>query len=456
MAKSMGRPLGRTSSASPTSTVFLPRHVMSVEYHPRDKYGFKKKTTEVTVEQYDRWYDKYEGYVKRRTKKWEALMKKHDCSMDDPCRFPERNDTVKRYARKGYPPQWRGAMWWYYSGGQMTLGQKTGVYDALLMRCKLGELNETDRELIERDLHRTFPDNIHFKPDEVKTPDNLIGATTEEPDMIRSLRNVLQVFAMNNPSIGYCQSLNFIAGLLLLFLKQDEERVFILMEIITHHHLPGAHARSLMNVDVGALMMLVQEYLPTVWNSINDIDIINSGAGSSAHPASKHARLPSVNIACTSWFMSLFIGTLPIETVLRVWDAFLYEGPKALFRYALAIFKTGEAQIRRCPADSPELFQIVQNLPRKCLDPNELYKIAFARRPFGNLNQGIIDSKRAFWKEEILKQREEHAKLAEGQKDGLLAVQTEQVEGEKENGGLKRKMSRRFLKRSASKKNLKV
>lgn len=39
------------------------------------------------------------------------------------------------------------------------------------------------------------------------------------------------------------------------------------------------------------------------------------------------------------WFHSLFCTALPAETVARVWDVLLLEGPKILFRIGLALFK---------------------------------------------------------------------------------------------------------------------
>lgn len=41
----------------------------------------------------------------------------------------------------------------------------------------------------------------------------------------------------------------------------------------------------------------------------------------------------------TTWFPCLFACTLPAETTARVWDCLLCEGPKILFRVALALFK---------------------------------------------------------------------------------------------------------------------
>lgn len=40
-----------------------------------------------------------------------------------------------------------------------------------------------------------------------------------------------------------------------------------------------------------------------------------------------------------SWFSSLFCTALPAETSVRIWDVLFLEGPKILFRAALALFK---------------------------------------------------------------------------------------------------------------------
>jgi len=31
-----------------------------------------------------------------------------------------------------------------------------------------------------------------------------------------------------------------------------------------------------------------------------------------------------------SWFLTLFVDNIPVETYLRIWDAFMYEGSKVL------------------------------------------------------------------------------------------------------------------------------
>ncbi len=49
-----------------------------------------------------------------------------------------------------------------------------------------------------------------------------------------------------------------------------------------------------------------------------------------------------------SWFGSLFCTALPAETAVRIWDVLLLEGPKILFRVALALFKVWLPTIYQC------------------------------------------------------------------------------------------------------------
>jgi hypothetical protein len=429
----------------PTVTPGLRKTAAPVE---RDRYGFKKASDKINVQEYNAWVSKYEEHISRRRGKWIALMAKQGLSTNEPTKFPDMCEKVKRYARKGYPPEWRGAMWWYYSGGQHMIKQKemVGLYKSLVARVNRDELNKDDKDAIERDLDRTFPDNIHFRPE--PATDLLDGESDDEPVLIQDLREVLSCFALNNPNIGYCQSLNFIAGLLLLFLKQDKEKVFILLTIITQNHLPGAHARSLANTEVNVLMMLIKDYLPKVWQSINDTDLVNSGAGSNAHPNSKFQRQPTVALSCTSWFMSIFVGVLPIETVLRVWDAFLYEGPRALYRYALAIFKLGEPEIRKYRPGDGEIFMAVQTLPRRCIDPNVLHDLAFVKKGFGNLTQNVIDQKRMFWREQNIMAHQTSVKHS-GPRSGQLEPPKED---EDDGDSLRKAMRMNGLRRRASRK----
>ena len=85
--------------------------------------------------------------------------------------------------------------------------------------------------LIRTDLPRTFPNNVHF--------DSTAPGCYQAP-----LYNILRAFANNNPAIGYCQGLNYIAGLLYLVTK-DEDASFWLLKVICETILPGYYTESM-------------------------------------------------------------------------------------------------------------------------------------------------------------------------------------------------------------------
>lgn len=411
---------------------------------PRDQYGFKKATQYITVDQYDAWNGPYREYTERRRKKWQNLMRQHSLPQHKPTRFPPRSEKVKRFIRKGIPPEWRGAAWFYYGGGPARQAANPGLYWELIEQVNDGKLSEQDREHIERDLNRTFPDNVRFRPESRQSMNAAHLLDTKSTDLtpdcetpiLRALRRVLQAFAVHNPGIGYCQSLNFLAGLLLLFLDEDEEKAFIMLDIITSIHLPGTHGRVLeANIDIGVLMHCIRESMPAIWNKIDDTKEFEPNVTTSS------ARLPTVSLAMTSWFMSLFVGNFPIETVLRVWDSFFYEGSKTLFRIALAILKIGEAEIRAI-SDPMEVFQIIQTLPRRLIDPNSLIEACFRRRNgFGHVKQETIDARRV---ERRRAHQQDIARISGNwaAKFGKKEVDAQSVRSKA--GGVRRAASKRF------------
>ncbi|OTA55610.1 RabGAP/TBC [Hypoxylon sp. EC38] len=385
----------------------------------RDRYGFRKSNQYVSREQYDNWNEGYTEYLARRRRKWTAFLREHGLMTDKPNRFPPRSSKTKRFVRKGIPPDWRGAAWFYYAGGPAVVAKHAGMYDNLLKQ----KAKDVDVEAIERDLHRTFPDNVKFRSSQSPTAsgdnnqqtpkaDGSDRAVSEKP-MIASLRRVLRAFAIYNPRIGYCQSLNFLAGLLLLFVE-TEEQAFWLLNIITRVYLPGTHETSLegANVDLGVLMSSLREAMPNVWAKIggelDGTDVVWTKSWKHRHKP-ESTRLPPITLCMTAWFMSCFIGTLPIESVLRVWDVFFYEGSKTLFRIALAIFKIGEGEIRAV-GDPMEIFQVVQTIPRRLFDANSLIEACFKRRNgFGHLSQETVDQKRQERRNQVKAEREKLA-----------------------------------------------
>ncbi|SSD59819.1 related to GTPase-activating protein GYP3 [Saccharomycodes ludwigii] len=435
-----------------------------------DRYGFKKENSYVTESQYDTWWKEYSVYSLRRKKKWEILLNKSGISINNniPKRYPPKSEKLKRYIRKGIPAEWRGEAWWYFARGDEKLNKNKGLYDNLLQKINSKDVIIGDAEIIERDLNRTFPDNMHFMKD-----------TENEPSMVSSLRRVLYVFALYQPEIGYCQSMNFLAGLLLLFL--DEERSFWMLVIITSRILPNVHSVNLegVNVDQGVLMLCVEEYLPEFWFKINPqaaalssrskhLSLNHHHINMSNTPFSNDSslskndflfKLPPITLCTASWFMSCFIGIVPIETTLRIWDCLFYEGSHVLFKISLAIIKLSESALQQSNSSNNgssgsysssnssgnngtgafthhnnntnllnrhslirrksklslhdshsntvsnnsddidmEIFQTMQTFPKTLLNPNDIFeKIIFKKKyDFNSLNQEEIDRCRKY------------------------------------------------------------
>lgn len=62
-----------------------------------------------------------------------------------------------------------------------------------------------------------------------------------------------------------------------------------------------------------------------------------------------YAKLCSLGINpelyATSWFLTFYVDKMPFETFLRIFDVFLLEERKILYRVGLAIFKLKQAKI---------------------------------------------------------------------------------------------------------------
>ncbi|XP_071476257.1 growth hormone-regulated TBC protein 1-A-like [Diadema antillarum] len=266
-----------------------------------DAYGFKRPE-DFDYETYEEFMKQYLSVLARRASKWAPMMKGHE-------KVP-KSRKVKRYVRKGVPSEHRGLVWMNVSGAAKMKKKNIGLYQRLLEEPKDPEITE----VINIDLHRTFPDNIYFSND-------------AQFSKRKSLANVLSVFAHYRPEVGYCQGLNFIVALMLLVL-QDEENCFFLLLVLTTRILPDYYVPHMsgLKTDQEVLGELIKEKCPDV---------------------ARHMEKEQVpwSIPTTKWFICLFLDVLPIETTLRIWDCLFYEGSKILFRVCLSLILRNREEI---------------------------------------------------------------------------------------------------------------
>ncbi|KAI8381602.1 rab-GTPase-TBC domain-containing protein [Radiomyces spectabilis] len=327
----------------------------------RDQYGFIKCTQWLTTEDYCNFDKFYKPIMQRRQQKWRQILSENNGQ------WPARSSKFKRYIRKGIPSDLRGQAWFHYSGAEAKLQTNSGVYQEYVQRAEAMGYENEHLEIIERDLHRTFPDNSRFKMTTSDGPMTDAGHPyTSDVPAIQTLRRILLAFSLYSPSIGYCQSLNYIAGLLLLFMSEEE--AFWTFVSMIHDILPASIYDVTMegaNIDQAVLMMLLSERCPQIWHKIS------GGKSFWDCEAADGVGMPTCSLVTSHWFLTLFINILPIESVLRVWDCLFYEGQRAIFRVALAIFKMNEQEI--LSVDDPlEVFQVVQNMPKRMIDCHKL------------------------------------------------------------------------------------
>ncbi|KAI8074946.1 rab-GTPase-TBC domain-containing protein [Gongronella butleri] len=366
--------------------VYPPRHI--ADTRRRDQYGFTQSTQWITAEEYETFEQEYTPIMARRSQKWRALLEENQGQ------WPQPSSKFKRYVRKGIPPEFRASAWFHYSGAETCMRANLGVYQQCVQKAiDMGSDKNEYLDIIERDLHRTFPDNVKFKS---KNRSSTTLAQPQEGDSaaIRSLRNILYAFSVYAPSIGYCQSLNYIAGFLLLFM--EEERAFWTFVTLIQDILPANVYDMSMegaSIDQNILMMLLSERCPHIWQRIA------GGRSFWECDDPNGLGMPTSSLVTSHWFLTLFINILPTESVLRVWDCLFCEGRQTLMRVALAIFKMNEAAIMSV-SDPLEVFQVVQNMPKRMVDCHYLmdatfYKYASVTR----VNDQDLERRRAIFKQ---------------------------------------------------------
>ncbi|XP_069126518.1 TBC1 domain family member 2B-like [Argopecten irradians] len=226
-----------------------------------------------------------------------------------------RSAELKGLVRMGVPHEhrshiWKGCVNFYVSANRDKLGPH--YYKGLISRSGDTPHNPAAKQ-IELDLLRTLPNNKYYE--------------NSDSDGVVKLRRILVAYSLHNPVIGYCQGLNRLVAIGLLFL--EEEEAFWLIVAIVEHIMPkDYYSKTLIaaQADQRVLKDMVQDKLPRLYTHFE-------------------AHNVDLSLFTFNWFLTIFVDNIPPETFLRVWDAYLYEGSKMLFRFAVAFFKMAEEDI---------------------------------------------------------------------------------------------------------------
>ena len=158
-------------------------------------------------------------------------------------------------------------------------------------------------EQINRDITRTFY-NEKFKTGNGK----------------EMLKNILMAMAFIKPEIGYCQGMNFIVGSLINFIDNEEKCFWIFLYFID-------------NIDLKSL------YLQNMPDYLIKLYQLNYYIKDNFPKLLPHLKINQISpdIFFSKWILTIFSNFLPFEILYNVWDLFILDKWKAIFKFSIIL-----------------------------------------------------------------------------------------------------------------------
>ena len=150
-----------------------------------------------------------------------------------------------------------------------------------------------------------------------------------------SLRRVLRAYSVYDAKVGYCQGMNFIAAMFLAITHQEEDQD--IPEVIMRHEEQAFWLlATVMNEEPFHCRELFGEGMSGAHRVLY---VAEKLIGQFLPKLSKHLEKEGIHITmfATQWLLTLYTSSFPFELVTRVWDCFLAEGWKIVYRVMLAI-----------------------------------------------------------------------------------------------------------------------
>ncbi|XP_058249476.1 TBC1 domain family member 8 isoform X2 [Hemibagrus wyckioides] len=235
-----------------------------------------------------------------------------------------RTEKTQKLVAAGIPESLRGEMWLTFSDARSSLNTHSHSYSDLLKE----RINEQTSDEIERDLRRSLPEHAAFQCE----------------TGIAALRRVLSAYAFRNPGIGYCQSMNILASVLLLYTREEE--AFWLLVTVCERMLPDYFNRRVIGaqVDRSVFEELIRERLPHLAERVPDLTALSS--------------------LSLSWFLALFLSAVPLRSGLRILDCFFCHGVRIIFQLGLAVLDANVDEICASTDDGQSLMILTSFLER--------------------------------------------------------------------------------------------
>lgn len=164
-------------------------------YHQTDRYGFI----------HDQRLPQRPNPHEQRAKEIELERVKKWLKMLDKWQAKDTQEKVRRRVFKGVPDKLRSKVWSRLLNLDQVMRDQKGVYERMLRQARTWG---TEARQIDSDVNRQFREHLFYRERySIKQ---------------RSLFNVLTAYSMYNMEVGYCQGMSGVAGVLLMYLDEEE------------------------------------------------------------------------------------------------------------------------------------------------------------------------------------------------------------------------------------------
>ncbi|CAG9781898.1 unnamed protein product [Diatraea saccharalis] len=271
------------------------------EYHKTDRYGFihDERLPQKTAPQ------KINIEVERE-KKWVKMLATWDS--------PTTKEKLHRRIYKGIPNSLRIKIWCKLLDVNRIKSDNPGKYHEML---RLAKQWSTDVRQIDSDVNRQFREHQFYRE--------------RYSEKQCSLFNVLCAYSMYNSEVGYCQGMSGLAGVLLMYM--DEEDAFWALAVLLSDRKYLMHG-------------LYIEGFPKLTRFLEHHDRILTKFMPKLKVHFDKFGLDAI-LYSLKWFFVVFVERVPFSLCLRVWDIYLLDGERVVTAMAYTILKLHKKAIMK-------------------------------------------------------------------------------------------------------------
>ena len=270
--------------------------------------------------------------INARMEKWNYMIENYQEFIT------KKFNKLKERTRKGVPDSLRSYVWQLFA-------EKDKYYEKdIFQKLESIKIKEELDTVIIKDLDRTYPNCQLFKD--------------KYGNGQRKLYKVLSNYSKYNTATGYVQGMGFIAAVFLTYMD-EESSFFMLHSLMKKYELEGFYLPGFpeLKKTFYILLNLEKKFIPKIYELFK-----------------KEGMIPSMY--ASEWFICLFSRNLEFQNLVRIFDVFLLEGYKVIYRFSLAFLKLKENEFLKGKDGLASIMQTI-NQCLENVDIENLFKIAF-------------------------------------------------------------------------------